>query len=56
MRHRSALFGGLEPLLDLLTYVEVVLGIFERRVIWQVIEQVTNFVLGSFQGTLQIPS
>lgn len=45
----SPLFGGREPLLDLLTHVKVVLDVLERRVVGQVLEELAYFVLGCFQ-------
>ena len=52
MWDRPPLFGGREPPLDLLTHVQVVLDILERRVVGQVLEELAHFVLGSLQLAL----
>ena len=52
MWDRPPLFGGREPLLDLLTHVEVVLDVLERCVVGQVLEELAYFVLGCFQLAL----
>jgi len=54
MWDRPPLFGGHEPLLDLLTHVKVVLDVLERRVVGQVLEELAYFVLCCFR--LDLPN
>ena len=52
MWDRAPQFGGGEPPLNLLTHVEVILDILERRIVGQVLEELAYFVLGSLQFDL----
>jgi len=54
MWDRPPLFGGREPLVDLLTHIKVVLNVLKRRVVGQVLEELAYFVLGRLQ--LDLPN